>query len=444
MTREGDLTADTSIARNGRDERSALRSRWDARNLLPPAAALVVSWLTFAIRSGTSVSDVFNTRLWSRWDSSWYVRIAQHGYDARWHCGGRSIPPGLPPGNYLCGTVAWFPGYPAVVRVVSTVSGLGLPVAAVLVSWSSWFVLLAVVWRLLADSVSTATRWACLMLCAFAPGAIYFAAVFPISMTIAAMALCLYFAFRSQSRWAPIYAFLAGLLAGSGYVSAVVLCPALLVGLVLAGRVNWRPIVAGSVGVACGFCGVLLAQQLSVGIWDGYFIAQSKYARGSHNPFHGLTVHLKPLWDTNIHPGRPLRAAAAQEPLLRAIAEQAAYTAALLALAIALAAIRLVRRADRTPNEAAISSVNLAGRALAAVRTRLSPLDAAALATAAGAWVIAYSAGDRVSSWRSESFVVFAVLLLRRVPAWLLVVPLGVGSYIAWKVAHFFFDGQLI
>ena len=421
-----------------------------SRHLLPPAAALLTAWVIFAIRAGAGLGGAFDPATWRRYDSSWYLYIARYGYSASWHCGGHSIPPHLPPGNYLCGSIQWFPGYSLILRAVSSVTRMPLPEAALLVSWSFWYLFLVVMWRLLDDAVSTSTRWACLRLCAFSPGAIYYPAVFPISTAMMAIASALYFAHRSPSRWAPAGAFLAGLVAGCSYIGAIALGPALLLGLVLTGRAARRPILAGAAGVACGFGGVLIAQQLIVGIWDAYFIAQSKYATGTHNPFVALVRHLEPLWKTDLP----------KQGLQRATAEQSAFTAALLGLAVLVLLAGLVRpwprrlaRSDRLMPADGVDSpaqpegtatADVLARWAAAVRARISPLDATALTTAAGAWVIAYSAGARISVWRSESFVVFAVLLLRHLKAWWLVVPLVVAAYIAWNMSWYFFHGGLI
>jgi hypothetical protein len=448
---------------------------------------MLTAWVIFVIRAAAGISGAFAPATWQRYDSSWYLNIAKYGYTAQWHCGGHSIPPHLPPGNYLCGTVQWFPGYSLILRAVSSITRMPLAEAALLVSWSCWYLFLVVMWRLLRDAVSTATRWACLLLCAFSPGAIYYPAVFPISTAMLAIAATLYCAYRSPSRWAPAGAFLAGLVAGCSYVSSIALAPGLLVGLVFARRTARRPIIAGAAGVACGFGGVLIAQQLIVGIWDGYFIAQSKYATGTHNPFVGWAGHLEALWETDLP----------KQGLLRAIAEQSAFTAALLGLAVLALLAGLIRQwplrlaldrraqavkstpspfpandthppdiaesvgvsmpvehsdrrvlADGVNRPAQPEVVAATGggllRRVAALRARISPLDATALATAATAWVIAYSAGARISVWRSEAFVVFAVLLLRRLRAWWIVVPLLAAAYVASNMSWYFFHGGLI
>jgi hypothetical protein len=62
---------------------------------------------------------------------------------------------------------------------------------------------------------------------------------------------------------------------------------------------------------------------------------------------------------------------------------------------------------------------------------------------AIGVWLVPYIAGGQASTYRSEAFVVVCVPLLRRLPAWLLVVPLGAAAWVAWNMAPYFFNGQL-
>jgi hypothetical protein len=61
-----------------------------------------------------------------------------------------------------------------------------------------------------------------------------------------------------------------------------------------------------------------------------------------------------------------------------------------------------------------------------------------------GVWIVPYIAGGAASTYRSEAFVIVCVPLLRRLPAWLLVVPLGAAVYVAWHMAPYFFNAQLM
>ncbi|MDT4892380.1 MAG: hypothetical protein QOE97_1415, partial [Pseudonocardiales bacterium] len=402
------------------------------RVLVPPAVAWLAALAVFAVRSGGGL-HLFRVRTWARWDSTWYLTIAQHGYSAKWHCGGHSIPPHLKPGNYLCGTVQWFAGYPAAIRGLSEITRLSVPVAALALSWICWYIYLVAGWQLLEDSVSRTTRWLCLGLLAFAPGAVYFPAIFPISLTMAGMLACLYFVWRSTSRWAPVGAFAAGIAAGSGYISAVVLCPALILAVAVSERARWRACIAGAAGVAAGFAALVLAAQLYTGIWDGYFIAQSKYATGTHNPISRFGQHLRPLWD----------GASLHRPVERAAAEQTAYTAAILVLAAAVLAMLVLRGARIAASERRDGSAHTRMPGWSQLVRSLPALDVTALAAASAAWLIAYGAGARISVWRSEAFAVLAVLLLRHLRWPALVVPLAAAAYVASNLAIYFFNGQL-
>jgi hypothetical protein len=86
------------------------RALWPARHLIPPAVALLASWAMFAVRSGYRFGRLFDPAVWARWDSGEYLLLARHGYFAVWHCGPPRVSVHMPPGNYLCGTVQWFPG----------------------------------------------------------------------------------------------------------------------------------------------------------------------------------------------------------------------------------------------------------------------------------------------------------------------------------------------
>jgi hypothetical protein len=62
---------------------------------------------------------------------------------------------------------------------------------------------------------------------------------------------------------------------------------------------------------------------------------------------------------------------------------------------------------------------------------------------AVGVWLVPYIAGGQASTYRSEALVVVCVPLLRRLPPWLLVVPLGAAVWVAWNMAPYFFNGLL-
>jgi hypothetical protein len=138
-----------------------------------------------AIRSPYSGLRLFDPASYGRWDTGQYLRYRAHrvrGGLALW-C---ALPPAAPASGQLpMRTIGWFPGYPFTMRGLADTTGLSLPIAGLILAWMFWYLVLILMWRLLADARSIWTRWMCLLIAAFFPGQIYFAAIFPISMCIA-------------------------------------------------------------------------------------------------------------------------------------------------------------------------------------------------------------------------------------------------------------------
>jgi Mannosyltransferase (PIG-V) len=149
-----------------------------------------------------------------RWDSQSYVAIAEHGYPSVLDFGlGR-------PGHL----VAFFPGYPLLIRAVMTVTGDAV-VAGLLVSTVMELVTLHLVARLVLDERDrTAARFAVWAL-ALWPFAAFLGAVYAESTVIAAAAGALLLARRGRHAAACLVAALACAVR----VTGVALIPALLV-----------------------------------------------------------------------------------------------------------------------------------------------------------------------------------------------------------------------
>jgi len=388
----------------------------------PPLAALLAEWAMIAYRSTYTGWKLFNPSSYARWDSGQYLKIARTGYTAAWHCGARHLPPHLPPGNYLCGTIGWFPGYPYAMRGVSALTSMSVPTAGLVVSWACWYLVLILMWLLLADAGSVWSRWLCLLIAAFFPGQIYLAVLFPVSLCIAGILACLYLALRTSRPVLAWAGFAAGFVAAYSYITAIVLAPALIVtGLVARrGRGRLQTIVPG-LGAAAGFGAVLLTMQVAVGIWDAYFVSVKKYNVGAHMPLDTLTNRLRPLWTTLPHGQRYLTVSSWQTLL----------TMCLVFTVLVVAAVSALRG---RPDGADAST---------AVERRISAFDLTFVMMAVGVWLVPYIAGGSASTYRSEAFVIVCVPLLRKLPAWLLVVPLGAAAFVAWNMAPYFFNAQL-
>jgi hypothetical protein len=399
-----------------------------AAALVPPLVALVAAWAVIAIRSPYSGLHLFDPASYGRWDSGHYLHIARSGYDAIWHCQWRSLPAGLPPdGNYLCGTIGWFPGYPFGLRGLADATGLALPTAGLILAWMCWYLVLILMWRLLADARSIWTRWICLLIAAFFPGQIYFAALFPISMCVAGILACLYFALRTSRPALAWAGFAAGFVAAFSYLTAIVLFPALLgTGLLMLRGQRRRQAIIPAVGAAAGFGAVLLTMQVAVGIWDAYFISVKKYGVGVHSPLETLIDRLRPLWTPQ----------SSSQQVLNYMAAQTLLTLCFVGLVCLVTIIGAVRGRHTAEMRRRTWT--------AAIESRISAFDLTFLLMSVGVWLVPYIAGGGASTYRSEAFVIVSVPLLRKLPAWLLVVPLGAAVFVAWHMAPYFFNGQLM
>ena len=420
-----DLTS-TEIAPDAAESGTDSHPRWHRyrETLVPPLVALVVAWATIAWRSPYRGWSLLAPSSYNRWDTGQYLGIARHGYNAAWHCPAQVLPRGLPPGNYLCGKIGWFPGYPYAMRGLSTITALPLEATGLALAWVCWYLVLVIMWRLLADARSSTSRWMCLLIAAFFPGQIYFAALFPISMCIAGILGCLYFALLTSRPVLAWAGFAVGFVAAYSYITAIVLAPTLLIVglLVVRGRRRFQFIIPAA-GAAAGFGAVLLTMQIAVGIWNAYFISAKKFNVGAHSPLDTLINRLRPLWTSQA------------SPVLNYKAAQTLLTLSFVGLVCLVTIVGAVRGRDAPEARKPDSPT--------AIVSRISAFDLTFVLMAVGVWLVPYIAGGSASTYRSEAFVVVCVPLLRRLPVWLLVVPLGAAVWVAWSMAPYFFNGAL-
>lgn len=376
---------------------------------LPPLAALVAGWLLIASRVPSGFGSPFNPYTFTRRDSFQYLSIASHGYIMHFNC--HRGPHGALAHVHVCGNVTWFAGLPLFMRALS-VTGISLVAAGLIITWLGWYLTLLMIW-LLSDPApqepktrwGTATRWLCLLLAAFFPGQIYFAGVFPISVAAFAVLACCYWSARVPRR---SLAAIAGVIAGSFYLAAVAVIPGLALAAVMAKDRKARAAMcwAGG-GVIAGVVAVLAYAQVAVGHWNGYFITEhAEYFVGEHDPLLEIVNRYSRFV--------PLPGPAAH----RAIAEQAFLVALLLALALA--------------------------GFLACVAAGLQAIDVILAITTVLTWLIPYVGGGRLAVYRAEALLIVLVPLLRRLPAWTLVIPLAAAIWVAAAMAPQFFTNGLV
>ena len=119
--------------------------------------------------------------VWERWDACWYMKIATYGYE---------------PGER---SVAFFPLFPATVRVVGMVTSLPYPVAGMIVTGAAYVVAVAGVLRLVGDSHGMRVGRRTVLLLSVFPAAFFLLAPFTESLFLAAAAWTLVLA--RERRW---------------------------------------------------------------------------------------------------------------------------------------------------------------------------------------------------------------------------------------------------
>ena len=142
----------------------------------------------------------------ARWDSVWYLAIAQGGYD---HQPART---------------AFFPLYPLVTRGLGVVIGSDL-IAGVLISLACLAIGLTVLYRLVALELDTEVARITVMLLAFCPMAYFFSAVYSESLFLALSVGCIYSA--RLGRWGSAGLF-GGLAAASRNSGVMLVVPVVL------------------------------------------------------------------------------------------------------------------------------------------------------------------------------------------------------------------------
>lgn len=370
------------------DVREALR--WWRPPVLAWLAATVITWLV-ARASGVAYWSVAGRE---RWDSVHYLSISRDGYEM-FRCWDR---PGYAEAGFpdvICGNVAWFPGYPMAVRILSA-TGLSYDVAAIVVSELALLAMFAALWWLLGARLTWATGLT-LAIGAVFPGGAYYHAVFPIALGTLALLVAIIGIKRGS--W--------GIAAVGGFVAASChLVGAAVVGmLLLSALYAWKsdPVrirvakALGSATVAAG--GVVWATWVmwkATGHWDAYEqINQSSYGQGHlKNPFTEARVAYDyPFKDLYFHPS------GTEGWLVRHSLEahhwQLWLNAALVLTIVLATGWRFLR--DR----------------------HLEPEEWAALLLVGAIFVVPFGAGAKMSWYRNHAQMFVGLVLVRSLPRWL-------------------------
>jgi hypothetical protein len=352
------------------------------REVLYPLGAFGLAQFLLAIAAITAGYAPFDPALFARWDSGQYLGIARHGYDLV-ECSRIGYAP-----SGWCGNAGWMPGYPALIALAVRL-GARPAAAAVAITAGFEIALLALLWK----GFLARRNQLALLACALAPGAVYFHAVFPISMCAFFIALCLWLLLRDRFALAG----LAGAAAAASYSTGFLLAPIGAVwGLARpggAGKRIGRAAAAGGIAAA-GVVAVFVLQHATVGAWDAFLRVQAKYDHRAVSPLSTLVQ----AWATAPRP------ASVQS----------------IAVACGMVAIALFR-------------------ALRGFRSR----DALLLGCAAAFWLFPLSLAN-VSLTRSEALVFPALVLLDDAPPAACACACAVLAALAWPIAQLFYRGVLV
>ncbi len=141
------------------------------------SALLVSFWVT------TSRSTGYGTSLWMRWDADWYTRIAQHGYATDTN-----------------NAPAFFPLYPAAIRVLGEALGGSYQLAGLLISLVSCVVAFELLWRLVKSRLGAEDAERTVLYLALFPMALFLQAVYTESLYLALVLIA--FTLAERNRWA--------------------------------------------------------------------------------------------------------------------------------------------------------------------------------------------------------------------------------------------------
>jgi hypothetical protein len=191
-------------------------------------AATLLAAAGIALISATSIGAVS-----SRWDGGWYLSIVRHGYPS-------VLPAGTGPAAQS--SVAFFPGYPMLVRSLSSPTGLPPVLVGVIVSLLAGLAAAAGLWHLAVRLSDEDAADRAVVLFAFLPSAFVMSMVYADALFLALAVWCLIALL--DGRWAVAGSTAA--MAGLVRPTAVALCVACAWSAVVSIRENgsWRALIA--------------------------------------------------------------------------------------------------------------------------------------------------------------------------------------------------------
>ena len=367
---------------------------WIRRDVAIPLAVALCGLASVVIVAAVLGYEPWESSTWFRWDSGLYEDIARNGYEV----GRCEDEP-----DVWCGDAAWFPAYP---WLIGGLHQLGLPLrgTAVVVSWLFAAGTIVLLWATFLERRTEAAAVAALFYAAFAPGQIYYYAVFPLSMFTFATIACLWLLYRERYLAAGV----AGAVAALAYPVGVLLVPISAVWLIAQWRVplgeRLRQVALACGPILAGLWLLLIVQRIDAGRWDAFFLIQEKYEdlHGSQNPF----VATRDIVRGGV------------ENLSSGISVVVALQTAFVSIVLALLLVFAFRR-----------------------RRSLDRVDVLVLLWAVVTWAALFQA---FSIQRGQAALLPLAVLVARLPSWLAWSLAVVAVAIAVWLESYFLDGTLI
>lgn len=194
------------------------------------ASRLVTFLMAYAITtvSGPSLTDVL-----ARWDGGWYLAVVQRGY-----------PDAVADGSGVAAqsTIAFFPGYPLLIKAGSSVTGLSPAVIGVVISTLTGAAASVVLWLLAARVTDAKSANRTVVLFCFFPAAFVLSMVYAEALFVLLVAGCLLMLMLERWAVAGLAAAFAGLVRPNGLVLTACCGWAAIQAIRRHG--SWRPIIA--------------------------------------------------------------------------------------------------------------------------------------------------------------------------------------------------------
>lgn len=218
-----------------------------ARLSARPALIYAASRAGVLLVAGAVASNAHEhfTRALVVWDAPWYLSIAQRGYVS-------AIPPGS--GNPAQSNLGFFPLLPLLIRGTHDVTGFGLTVSGMIVTFIAGLLAAVAVWWLLREHFGEAGATRGTALVFFSPGAFVLSLVYTEGLTILLVA-CVLLALRRRS-WL-VAGLCAALATSADPVAIAVVVPCAIASyLAIRSRGEWRSLLApllAPLGIAAFF-----------------------------------------------------------------------------------------------------------------------------------------------------------------------------------------------